>query len=186
MLWCITLMLALQKNHRHQTEQAGSDGELQSAAAAPASDSIRHNKNREQGMSSGHLAAGDQIGRVTNQDTLQQGMPVEATHQHSSRQSHSEQGLTPEDFPKRQASDAQTDSRASLQHSGHPQMQGGEPLRGMSSRRRSMERQSASLTLPFEQLNFVFHHINYSVPATVSIYAFLGLLNLRAWSVQTT
>ncbi|KAL3152680.1 hypothetical protein ABBQ38_012275 [Trebouxia sp. C0009 RCD-2024] len=54
----------------------------------------------------------------------------------------------------------------SPQDSGHPHMQKLSSMQGLSSRRRSMERQTASLTLPFEQLNFAFHHINYSVPAT--------------------
>ena len=63
---------------------------------------------------------------------------------------------------QQQAGRPQEQQSVSSQVSGHPQLQ------GLSSRRRSMERQSASLTLPFEQLNFVFHHINYSVPATVS------------------
>ena len=71
----------------------------------------------------------------------------------------------------------QSYNRASQQQAGHPQEQQSASsqvsrhfqLQGLSSRRRSMERQSASLTLPFEQLNFAFHHINYSVPATVSL-----------------
>lgn len=80
--------------------------------------------------------------------------------------------------PSRQDAAGQpSHNRASQQQAGHPQKQhsvssqtSGHPqLQGLSSRRRSMERQSASLTLPFEQLNFVFHHINYSVAATVSL-----------------
>lgn len=71
------------------------------------------------------------------------------------------------DFASRRGSaDPQSQEDASQGNPGHPQQSGASPER-LSSRRRSMERPSASLTLPFEQLNFVFHHINYSVPATV-------------------
>ncbi|KAL3156297.1 hypothetical protein ABBQ32_012567 [Trebouxia sp. C0010 RCD-2024] len=84
------------------------------------------------------------------------------------------------EFSRQDAAGQRTHSGASLplaghpqepqppspQDSAHPQMQRLPSMRGLSSRRRSMERQKASLTLPFEQLNFAFHHINYSVPAT--------------------
>ncbi len=67
---------------------------------------------------------------------------------------------------RREAANPQSQEDASPGNAGHLQQSGASPER-LSSRRRSMERPSASLTLPFEQLNFVFHHINYSVPATV-------------------
>ncbi len=71
------------------------------------------------------------------------------------------------DFASRRGSaNPQSQEDASQGNAGHPQQSGASPER-LSSRRRSMERPSASLTLPFEQLNFVFHHINYSVPAIV-------------------
>lgn len=59
------------------------------------------------------------------------------------------------------------------QQRGHSLRQSVDSRRSRDSRRslesrRSMEKQSAGMSLPFEQLNFVFHHIYYSVPATVS------------------
>jgi len=67
---------------------------------------------------------------------------------------------------RRESGNPQSQEDASQGNRGHPQQSGASPER-LSSRRRSMERPSASLTLPFEQLKFVFHHISYSVPATV-------------------
>ena len=67
---------------------------------------------------------------------------------------------------RRESANPQSQEDASPGNAGHPQQSCASPER-LSSRRRSMEQPSASLTLPFEQLNFVFHHINYSVPATV-------------------
>ena len=63
----------------------------------------------------------------------------------------------------------QSSEGAAPESQGHPQQLSRGPSQRLSSRRRSMERPSASLTLPFEQLNFAFHHIHYSVPATVRI-----------------
>ena len=69
---------------------------------------------------------------------------------------------------RRDADHPQSQAAASQGRQGHLQQPNGASPERLSSRRRSMERPSASLTLPFEQLNFAFHHINYSVPATVS------------------
>lgn len=109
----------------------------------------------------------------------QVGNSIEGHHQQSSCQPSSHQASAAEDDPQGQAPDWDFASRRGPGHpqsqepsspntEGHPQRQSGASTQRLSiSRRRSMERPSASLTLPFEQLNFVFHHINYSVPATV-------------------
>lgn len=132
------------------------------------------NRNHQQSpdtAQSVHSAEQRPNGFHTNADTLHVDQSSEDPSKDSPHQSASRQ----ESDPSRHDTAGQLSlDRASQQQAGHPQQRqsvaSGHPqLQGLSSRRRSMERQSASLTLPFEQLNFVFHHINYSVPATVSL-----------------
>ncbi len=151
--------------------------------------SVRQNNDK---LSNGHQQAlvTPQIvksmegnGHQTIDDTSNQGETIpEDEHQHGPQQA-SDGHLGPQQQPaasqtnsgqpqdwdfasRRELANPQSPEDASQGNAGHPQQSGASPER-LSSRRRSMERPSASLTLPFEQLNFVFHHINYSVPATV-------------------
>ena len=104
----------------------------------------------------------------SSQNILRQQAPGAQPHD---RSSHQESGHSQgkQSTSQQESGHPQEEQSTSQQESGHPHMQNAASLRGLSSRRRSLEQQSASLTLPFEQLNFVFHHINYSVPATVSM-----------------
>ncbi|KAA6418150.1 MAG: ATP-binding cassette transporter [Trebouxia sp. A1-2] len=129
--------------------------------------------NSVEGTANGHQTADDTSNQV-------EGMPADE-HQHGRHQA-SDARLEPQQqqaasqrdsgqppnwnfASRRESANPQSHQDASPGNTGHPQQSGASPER-LSSRRRSMERPSASLTLPFEQLNFVFHHINYSVPAT--------------------
>ena len=155
------------------SSQLDGDSADPSAKSAPVDKGQKH----QQPLSTAQVvdsAEGILKGPKSTDDTPQQVESLEQPGQDGSGHNASHQ----------QAPGAQTDDRASqqqpghpqeeqaksLQESGHPHMHDPASMKGLSSRRRAMERQSASLTLPFEQLNFAFHHINYSVPATVSMH----------------
>lgn len=131
------------RNPSHQLSHATTQEELTNGHRPVASTAFADDSLADPSQDSPHLNASCQDYRPSRQDTAGQ----------------------------------QSYNRASQQQAGHPQerqsvssqVPGPSQMQGLSSRRRSMERPSASLTLPFEQLNFVFHHINYSVPATVSL-----------------
>ena len=136
------------RNHSHQQSHSTPQGvdsaeELPNGNHPVASKAVADESLADSGQDSPHQNASCQISKHSRQDTAGQQSYNRASQQ--------------------QAGHPQEQQSASSQVSGHFQLQ------GLSSRRRSMERQSASLTLPFEQLNFAFHHINYSVPATVSL-----------------
>ena len=176
-------------NVKRSPSKAQQNGVTSSQAAdypaAPDSDESLHSgRNHSRGQSHATTQGVDSADEVSNglhpvastADDLLADPSQDSPHQNASRQN---------SRPSRQdAAGQQSYNRASQQQAGYPQGQqsvssqvSGHPqMQGLSSRRRSMERQSASLTLPFEQLNFVFHHINYSVPATVSLN--LGLCTI--------
>lgn len=168
-------------NGKRSPSKAQQNGVTSSQAAdypaAPDSESLHSGRNHSRGQPHATTQGVDSAEEVSNghrpvastADDLLADPSQDSPHQNASRQN---------SRPSRQdAAGQQSYNRASQQQAGYPherqsvssQVSGHPQMQGLSSRRRSMERQSASLTLPFEQLNFVFHHINYSVPATVSL-----------------
>ena len=163
-----------------QGKQNGSKARQNGGKSSQIADqpTIRVSESSDLGQNDGHhhpLATpegGDSLEGMSNgcqtwPGTPQQMAPSGEAYQDSSRQNGSLQDTAGQHSldraSQRRPGHPQEQKSTSSQNSGLPRMQ------GFSSRRRSMERQSASLTLPFEQLNFVFHHINYSVPATVGL-----------------